>query len=72
MEEQIGRLTPALQLIGCVALVPPHPPSILGQEDWPGHLIGQGRGFTAPASGVTVSARQLAALIPLRKVYRMN
>lgn len=41
MEEQIRRLTSALQLTGSVALTPSHPPSVLGQEDCPGHHGGR-------------------------------
>lgn len=32
VEEPIRRLTPALQLVGCVALALSQPPSLLGQE----------------------------------------
>lgn len=72
VEGQIRRLSPALQLIGVVALVPSHPASVLGQKGWPGRLMGQGRGFTAPAPGVTVSTRRLAALVPLRNINHVD
>ena len=40
VEEQIQRLTLALQLIGCVALALSRPPSLLSQEGWPGRPMG--------------------------------